>query len=418
MDQRERRPRVRIRHHPETAAIADGFDPALSVMAARPPIYPVSTYCFHSAAEAKAYFDSAMGRGNGDTGHGLIYARLNNPNAEIFEDQLVPLEKGAMGAVSFTSGMAAITGAFLAFLRPGDVVLAPRPVYGGTEHVLHELLPPFGITAHFVPAGDTAAMERAASELGSRLAMVYVESPANPTLVMTDIAAAAVIAHRERGHRRAMVVVDNTFLGPVFQSPLIHGADLVLYSATKYIGGHSDLVAGVALASDPELLVALRGVRTFFGTICEPFTAWLLTRSLATIYTRTIKQSKNASRIVEHLSGHPKLLRLHYPTLIEGEQRRIYKSQCTAPGGMLALELRGGRDAAFRFLDALRIPKLAVSLGGVESLATHPRTTTSSEMSADELDRSGITEGMVRYSVGVEYWRDLVRDIESALEQA
>lgn len=421
MNEKTRRPRsVHIRHHPETSAISEGYDPALSVMAARPPIYPVSTYCFHSAAEAKAFFDAALGRvdGLGEAAKGLIYARINNPNAEIFEDQLVPLEKGAVGAVSFASGMSAITGAFLAFLRPGDVVLSTRPVYGGTEHVLHELLPPFGITARFVPAGDTAALEDAAAEIGHRLAMVYVETPANPTLTMTDIAAAAVIAHQESKHRRALLVVDNTFLGPVFQSPLVHGADLLVYSATKYIGGHSDVVAGVALASDPELLAALRTVRSFFGTICEPFSAWLLTRSLATIYTRTIKQSKNAARLVERLHHHPKLSRICYPTLLEGEQKRIYKAQCTAPGGMMALELVGGRGAAFRFLDALQIPKLAVSLGGVESLVTHPRTTTSSEMSEEELDRSDITEGLVRFSVGVEYWRDLALDIERALELA
>jgi cystathionine beta-lyase/cystathionine gamma-synthase len=245
--------------------------------------------------------------------------------------------------------------------------------------------------------------------------MVYVETPANPTLRMSDIAVAARLAHRERGGRRALLAVDNTFLGPVFQSPLLHGADLVLYSATKYIGGHSDVVAGAALTRDPELLERVKATRAFFGTICEPFSAWLLQRSLATIYTRTIKQSKNASRIVERLKGHPKIRRIFYPALFDGEQERIYRAQCTAPGGMISLDLEGGEEGAFRFLDGLKIAKLAVSLGGVETLATHPKTTVSSEMSPAELERTGITDGLVRYSTGVEYWRDLLADIQQAL---
>lgn len=416
-----RRIRIHHPHHPETSAVTEGYDPSLSVMAARPPIYPVSTYCFHSAAEAQHFFDLALGRvqdGPDEHGAGLIYARLNNPNAEMFEDLLVPLEKGAAGAASFASGMAAITSTFLAFLRPGDVVLHTRPIYGGTDHVLNHMLPPFGITTRGVDAGDADAMAREAEAIGDRLAMIYVETPGNPTLIMTDIAAASEVARRHRGQRRVLTVVDNTFLGPVFQSPLVHGADLVVYSATKYIGGHSDVVAGAALASEPELVSKVKTVRSFFGTICEPFSAWLLQRSLATIYTRTIKQSKNASRLVDRFKDHPGLQRIHYPTLLEGEQKRIFKAQCTAPGGMIAFDLKGGREAAFRFLDALRIPKLAVSLGSVETLVTHPRTTTSSEMDPAEMDRAGITEGLVRYSTGVEYWRDLAEDIDQALRAA
>lgn len=400
--------------HPETAALVEGFDPALSVMAARPPIYPVSTYCFHSAAEAERFFDAALGRERGPSE--LIYARLNNPNAEMFEDQLVPLERGARAAASFASGMAAITTTVLAFLRPGDVVLYTRPIYGGTDHLLHHLLPDFGVTARGVNAGDAEALAREASHLGDALAMIYVETPANPTLRMTDIEAAARVAH-ERS-RPALLAVDNTFLGPIFQSPLVHGADLVLYSASKYLGGHSDLVAGAVLARDGGLVERVKGVRPFFGTICEPFTAWLLQRSLATIYTRMVKQSKNASRIVQRLEGHPKIRRIHYPTLFEGEQARIYRAQCTAPGGMIAFELVGGKEAAFRFLDALKIAKLAVSLGGVETLATHPKTTVSSEMAPEEMELARITDGLVRYSTGVEYWRDLAEDIEQALERA
>jgi len=411
--------RIRI-HHPETSAISEGFDPALSVMAARPPIYPVSTYCFRNAAEAKQFFDMALGRIATPPGASqeLIYARLNNPNAEMFESALVPLERGAAVAASFASGMSAITTCFLTFLRPGDVVLFTRPIYGGTDHVLNHMLEPFGIRARGVDAGSIDALAAEAERLGDSLALVYLETPANPTLRMTEIAGAAAVAHERPHRRRALLAVDNTFLGPLFQSPLEHGADLVLYSATKYIGGHSDLVAGAVLARDPALVEEMKKVRSFFGTICEPFTAWLLERSLATIYTRMVKQSKNALRIVERLRGHPKLRRIYYPTLADGEQRRVYEKQCTAPGGMISFEIAGGQAAAFRFLDSLKIAKLAVSLGSVESLVTHPRTTTSSEMEPEEMERVGISDGLVRFSTGVEYWRDLAEDIEQALERA
>ncbi len=406
--------------HPQTAAVSEGFDPTLSVMAARPPIYPVSTYCFRSAREAKQFFDIALGRIESPPGASqeLIYARLNNPNAEMFESALVPLEQGAAAAASFASGMSAITTCFLAFLRPGDVVLYTRPIYGGTDHVVNHMLEPFGITARGVEAGDPDLLAGEAARIGDPLAMIYIETPANPTLRATDIAAAAQIARERGSRRRVLLAVDNTFLGPMFQSPLKHGADIVLYSATKYIGGHSDLVAGAMLARDPTLVDDAKKVRAFFGTICEPFTAWLLERSLATIHTRMDKQSGNAERIVEQLEAHPKIRRIHYPTLFEGDQKRVYEQQCTAPGGMISFEISGGEAAAFRFLDSLRIAKLAVSLGSVESLVTHPRTTTSSEMAPDEMERAGITDGLVRFSTGVEYWRDLVDDIEQALERA
>lgn len=409
--------RIRVLH-PETAAVTEGFEPALSVMAARPPIYPVSTYCFHNAAEAKLYFDMALGRAESPPGgfDELIYARLNNPNADMFEHLLVPLEKGAMTAASFASGMSAIATTMLALLRPGDVVLHTNPIYGGTDHLLNHLLEPFGIGSRGVDAGDIGAIAREAAAIGANLAMIYMETPANPTLRMTDIAAAAAIAKDHAGRRPVLLAVDNTFLGPVFQSPLEHGADLVIYSATKYIGGHSDVVAGAVLARDPSLLQSIKTVRSFFGTICEPFTAWLLQRSLATIYTRTIKQSKNASRIASRLAAHPRVRRVVYPTLFEGEQREIYERQCSAPGGMISIEVEGGQEAAFRFLDALTIARLAVSLGSVETLATHPKTTTSSEMSPGDMDRAGITDGLVRLSIGVEYWRDLADDFEQALD--
>jgi methionine-gamma-lyase len=405
------------RVHPETSSISEGFDPSLSVMAVRPPIYPVSTYSFPTAEVAAHWFEVALGKAPARKNEsvGLIYARLNNPNAEMFEDALAAIDGGARGALSFTSGMSAITTTLLTLARPGASILYQRPVYGGTDHVLHHLLGEWRVKPVAVREGE---WERALARHAKDLAVVYLETPANPTLRMIDVAAIAAAARRAVPGRRVPVVVDNTFLGPVFQSPLLYGADVAVYSATKFLGGHSDLVAGALTSPDEELLGRLRGTRAFLGTICEPFTAWMLQRSMATLHLRMIKQSKNASRLVDLLKQHRAVERVHYPTLFVGEQARIFQRQCTAPGSMIAIELAGGRAAAFRFLDALRIVRLAVSLGGVESLACHPRSTTASEMSREDLAASGVTEGLVRLSIGVEYWRDLAADLTQALDAA
>lgn len=404
-------------HHPETRSVSEGFDPTLSVMAVRPPIYPVSTFAFPSAEVAAHWFDVALGKARAVPGEhiGLIYARLNHPNAEMFEDALRAVEKGAAAAAVFTSGMAAISTTLLTLARPGTVVLYQRPVYGGTDHLFRHLLPEWNVTA--VPVED-GGWPAAMAAHGDRVAVVYLETPANPTLHLIDLEATVAAVRAGAGARRVPVVVDNTFLGPVFQSPLRHGADVVVYSATKYLGGHSDLVAGAVTSHDPELVVRIKSTRAFLGTICEPFTAWMLQRSMATLWLRMVKQSKNATRLVERIKAHPAVAVVHYPTLLTGDQARIFQRQCTAPGSMIAVELHGGRAAAFRFLNALRLVRLAVSLGGVESLACHPRTTTASEMSDEDLRASGVTEGLVRLSIGVEYWRDLAADVMQALDAA
>ncbi len=408
------------RHHPETRSVAEGFDPRLSVMAVRPPIYPVSTFAFRTAEEAAHWFDVALGRAAAAPGESssLIYARLNHPNAEMFEDALCAVEKGAKAALAFSSGMAAITTTLLALLRPGDKLVYCRPVYGGTDWVMTHMLPEWRIETIATDGDSPAAWQKAIAAAGDRLGAVYIETPANPTLRLTDLRAVIAAVRKAQKDRHVPVLVDNTFLGPVFQSPLQLGADLVLYSATKFLGGHSDLVAGAAAARDPELLGKVRTLRAFLGTICEPFTAWLLQRSMATLHVRMIKQSKNAAKIVEKLKAHPAVERVHHLTQLQGEQAKIFQEQCSAPGSLISIELRGGRAAAFRCLNALKLVRLAVSLGGVESLACHPRSTTASEMTAEDLTASGITEGLVRLSIGIEYWRDIAADLEQALDQA
>lgn len=407
--------KVTYRVRPETAVLTRGFDPRLSVGAARPPVYRTSTFVFSSPEAAERAFAIALGKVHPreDEDVDLIYARLSHPNAEIVEDQLVPLERGAHAAAVFNSGMAAITTLLFARLPKGSALLHTQPLYGGSQHFLHQVLEPLGFRVEGVPAGDTAALGAAAERMRD-LKLILLETPANPTLRMSDIAHAVAVARRHPDRPR--VVVDNTFLGPVFQHPLALGADLVVYSATKFLGGFSDLLAGVVMAADPRLVAELRGLRALFGNILQADESWILDSRLSTVSLRMNRQSKNAQKIAERLATHPRIERIFYPSLFtDPEQKRIRDAQCDFPGSLLALEIRGGKAGAFEFLRRRKIARNAVSLGGVETLACHPMTTTHSELSAAELAQAGITEGLVRVSIGTEHWRDLLADFEQAL---
>jgi cystathionine beta-lyase/cystathionine gamma-synthase len=412
--EKKKAPRVLAR--PDTEILTRGYDPRLSVGSARPAVFRSSTYVFSSPESAERAFAVALGkiRPAEDEDVELIYSRLSHPNAEILEDRLVPLEAGATSAAVFNSGMAAISTLILTLCRPGTSVIHTVPVYGGTHLLLHEVLEPFGVRPVPVSAGDGAALRRTIAETES-LRLVFIETPANPTLCMTDIASAVQAASECR--ERPVVAVDNTFMGPVFQHPLQLGADLCVYSATKYLAGFSDMLGGVVTAVDSELVAHLRSTRATLGNILQPDECWLLDSRLPTVSLRMNKQSKNAERIVDALVGHERVERIHYPGLFEEpEQRRIYRAQCDYPGGIFSLELRGGKQAAFDFLRRLRITKNAVSLGAMESLACHPATTTHSEMTPNQLDRAGVTQGLVRVSVGIENWRDLLREYTEALD--
>ncbi|MGA2712864.1 MAG: PLP-dependent transferase [Bryobacteraceae bacterium] len=401
--------------HSKTAILTLGFDPRLSVGSARPAVFRSSTYVFESPEEAEHAFAVVHGRVAAEPNEraDLIYARISHPNAEILEDRLVPLEPGATDALVFNSGMAAIMTAFFTFARPHSSIVYTMPLYGGTTALIHTFLEPFGVEGIPVRAGDTAAIAEAIGAAQDPC-IVLVETPANPTLIMTGIRGVATAAKRHAS--KPVVMVDNTFLGPVFQHPLKLGADLVLYSATKYLSGFSDLVAGAAISNDPTLIERMRSRRTMFGNILQPDECWMLDGRLPTVSLRMNRQSKNAQRIAEKLDGHPAIRRVIYPTLFrDPEQLRIYKEQCDYPGGIFSLDFYGGKAAAFTFLRQLKIARNAVSLGGVETLACHPKTTTHSGDSPDELDRAGVTDGLVRVSVGIEDWRDLLADFEQAL---
>ena len=406
---------------PPTEVLTRGYDPKLSVGSARPAVFRSSTYVFSSPEAAERAFDIMGGRAHAEPGEqiDLVYSRFNHPNAEILEDQIVPLEKGAGAALVFNSGMAAIMTAMLTYLRPGSTVIYTVPIYGGTQHFIQDYLSVWGVKGIAVPAGQGAMLDDAIRSAGNP-AIVLIETPANPTLTMTDIRRACrTVASLPvtNGHRRPIVMVDNTLLGPAFQHPLDLGADMTLYSATKYLSGLSDMIGGVALSADPELMRPVRSKRNLFGNILQPDECWMLDGRLPTVSLRMTRASKNAQHITEALASHPKCSRMIYPTMFKDpEQSSIFASQCDYAGAMFSMEIAGGKRGAFDFLRCLRIARNAVSLGGVETLVCHPKSTTHSGFTEEEFREAGVTGGMVRVSVGIEDWRDLLADFRQALD--
>ncbi len=407
---------------PESLMMGYGYRPEWSEGSIKCPIFQTSTFVFKTAEEGKAFFELAYGlREKGPTESlGLIYSRLNNPDLEVLEDRLTLWDEAEAAAVH-ASGMAAIATTVLTFLRPGDVLLHSSPLYGGTEHLFGHVLPEFGIDVVGFPAGPQGpkVAERILSDdsIADRLAMIFIETPANPTNGLVDIAHCAELARRHsRGDRQVVLVVDNTFLGPLFQHPLKFGADLVVYSATKYIGGHSDVIGGAVLGTE-ELINKVLGTRTFLGTASEPWTGWLLLRSLETLKLRMTSQMKNARYVADFLADHAKVDEVHYLGHITEEhpQFDVYKRQCVTPGAMVSFDIHGGEAEAFKFLNSLKLIHLAVSLGGTESLAQHPATMTHSDIPAKDQPAMGITPALIRLSIGVEHPEDLIADIAQAL---
>ena len=423
MDKRKKDDRNRVREmRPESLMMSYGYRPDWSEGALKCPIFQTSTFVFKSAEEGKAFFEIAYGlrQKGASESPGLIYSRLNNPDLEILEDRLTLWDKAEACAV-FESGMAAISTTLLEFLRPGDLLLHSEPVYGGTDYLLKHVLTRFGIRVAGFRAGDSREeIEGVLQSSGTpeQLAMIYVETPGNPTNALVDIAECADIAKRhETAGRRALVAIDNTFLGPLWQHPLQHGADLVLYSATKFIGGHSDVVAGACLGRS-ALIERVKSMRTFLGTMAGPWTGWLLMRSLETLKLRMTCQMKNARYVADFLADHPKVEHVYYLGHLaqDDPQHLVYQKQCIAPGSMISFDVTGGEAEAFRFLNALKLIKLAVSLGGTESLAEHPASMTHTDIAPEERARMGITDRMIRLSVGIENPEDLVAELGRALE--
>ncbi len=410
---------------PESLMMSYGYKPELSEGAIKCPIFQTSTFVFKSAEEGKAFFEVAYGLRNPKEGEelGLIYSRINNPDLEILENRLTLWDEAEDGAV-FESGMAAITTVLLEFLNPGDLLLISSPLYGGSDHFIKKVLPKFGIQVAQFRAGQSQnEIMDIVQKTGKadKLALIYIETPANPTNDLIDIAASKEIAkHFSTATKEVYLAVDNTYMGPIWQHPLKHGADLVLYSATKYIGGHSDVIAGACLGSQ-KLLKRVKALRTFLGNMASPHTGWLLLRSLETLKVRMDAQAKNAEKVAEFLNQHPKIEKVYYLGNLTSEnnpeQFRIKQKQCITNGAMISFDIKGTEKQAFAFLNALKLIKLAVSLGSTESLAEHPATMTHADVDPDFKKEIGITEKMIRLSVGIEHYEDLIQDIAQALEK-
>lgn len=408
--------------HPESLMMSYGYKPELSEGAIKCPIFQTSTFVFRTAEEGKAFFEVAYGlREKGEQEElGLIYSRLNNPDLQILEERLCLWDDAEECAV-FESGMSAISTCLLEFLSPGDVLLFSNPVYGGTDHFIKQTLTRFGIDVIGFYPWDQHRLGDIIRESGKadRVRMIYVETPGNPTNSLIDIQACADLAKSlSTADTKVLVAVDNTYMGPLWQNPLKQGADLVLYSATKYIGGHSDLIAGACLGSK-ALMARVKGMRTFLGCMAGPWTGWLLLRSLETLKARMDIQARNAAQVADFLKAHGKVELVHYLGFIEDPaQKAIRDAQCIGNGAMLSFNVKGGEAEAFRLLNALKLVKLAVSLGSTESLVEHPASMTHAGVDPVEREKLGITDNLIRLSVGVEHPSDLIADLQQALDKA
>lgn len=409
---------------PESQMMGYGYDPHLSEGALKPPVFLTSTFVFRTAQDGKDFFDYTSGRKPlpAGTAGGLVYSRFNNPNLEVLEDRLALWDEAEAAAV-FSSGMSAIATTFLAYLRAGDVLLCCQPLYGGTETLIAKALPNYGV--RHVAFSDGVSRESvaraAATAMGEgRVAMIMTETPANPTNTLVDLALMAAVADdigRKQGHR-PLVVTDNTLLGPLYQNPLKCGADVNVYSLTKYVGGHSDLVAG-GVTGRRAVMQPIRQLRGAMGTQLDPNSAWMLLRSLETLKLRMERATANAQQVAEFLATQPKVTAVKHLGLLAASDpcRAVFERQCSGAGSTFSFEVQGGEAGAFRFLDALQVIKLAVSLGGTESLASHPAAMTHSGVPAELRSRLGISESMIRVSIGIENPADLIEDVRQALER-
>ncbi|MFZ5742975.1 MAG: cystathionine gamma-synthase family protein [Pseudomonadota bacterium] len=421
-----RKPKAAITHignhelSPATLMMSHGYDPVLSEGSLKAPIFLTSTFAFPSAADGKRFFEGITGKVPGGT-DGLVYSRFNGPNQQILEGRLA-LWDGAEEALCFSSGMTAITVLMLALCNAGDVIVHSGPLYAASEGFVAKHMSRFGVTYRDFPAGATRAEIEAviedakalAAKQGGKVAMIYLESPANPTNALVDVESVRDARNAVLG-ADCPIAIDNTFLGPLWARPIDQGADLVVYSLTKYVGGHSDLVAG-SVSGAKKWLTPIRMLRNTMGGIADPNTAWMLLRSLETVELRMARAGENAAKVCAWLKDHPKVAGLGYLGMLDDpRQQDIYNRHCSGAGSTFSLLLKGGEAECFRFLDALRIAKLAVSLGGTETLASHPASMTHLSVPDERKAALGITDNLVRISIGIEAADDLIADFEQAL---
>jgi len=362
------------------------------------PIYQTSTFSFKSAKHGADCFAG--------TDPGYIYTRIGNPTINALECKIAELENGYRG-IALSSGMAAVTTVYMTLLSEGSHIVSTSAVYGPSRNVLESHFAKFGVKMSFIDTTDVNNIEK---HFTPETKVLFLETPANPTLAITDIQKASDLAHKHG----IMVVVDNTFCSPYLQKPLDLGADVVLHSVTKFINGHADIVGGVIVAKDPTLYAKLRKTMVLMGGNMDPHQAFMVTRGVKTLSVRMDRAQENAQKVAEWLEKHPKVASVAYPGLKSHPQHELAKKQMKGPGAMISFELKGGYNAGVALMDNVKLAMLAVSLGGVETLIQHPASMTHAGMSKEAREAAFITDGLVRYSVGIEDVNDLIADLEQA----
>jgi len=405
---------------PSTSVISAGYDPALSEMSAKMPIFATSTFIFKTAEDGERFFrlSSHPEERKHDEEPGLIYTRLNNPNMEIVEDKMVVMQPGAEAAAVLPSGMSAISSSILALLNPGDTIVYSAPLYGGTEHLFNTAINKYKIKTVPVHSLTVDEYRKVIDKHKDTLAMIFIETPTNPTIVHSDVEEIVkLVREYSADDKRVIVAVDNTFMGPVFQNFFDVGIDICIYSATKFIGGHSDLIGGFVLGSKSDIQ-KIKSFRSVIGAATDPFCCWLMARSLETVEIRMLKASENAQKVAAFLDNHPIVEKVLYPSLLKkgNPQYDIYKKQCSGPGSLISFYIKGGKKEAFKVLNNVHVCRLAVSLGGTETLIQHPRRMTHADVPEELCQATGLTDSMIRISIGVEDADDLINDLKQALE--
>ncbi len=375
--------------------IEDQFGSAVS------PIYQTSTFKFKNADEGADLFAGRQ--------EGFIYSRIGNPTVDVLEKKLAELENGYR-SVAFASGMAAVSTIFTALLASGDHVVCTEAVYGPSRGLLEGMFAKFGVESTFVDTSDIANIQQAIQE---NTKLLYIESPANPTMQLTDIQQASELAHQHD----ILVCVDNTFCSPLLQRPLDLGADIVLHSLTKYINGHADIVGGALICKDKELYGVLRKAMVLLGGNIDPNQAFLVIRGVKTLSLRVERAQENAQKVAEFLENHPKVAWVNYPGLPSFCQYELAKKQMYGPGSMIAFGVKGGLEAGKTVMNSVQLAMLAVSLGGIETLIQHPASMTHAGVSEASRKSAGITDDLIRYSIGIETVEDIIADIDYALSQ-
>lgn len=365
------------------------------------PIYQTSTFAFRNAAHGADLF---AGREKG-----FIYSRIGNPTIGALEDKLAVMENG-FGAIACSSGMGAVSTVYLALLSKGDHIVSSNAVYGPSRNIMENHFVRWGIESSYVDTSDINVIREA---IRPNTKVLYLETPANPTMTIVDIKAASDLAHQHG----IIVVVDNTFCSPVLQKPLDLGADISLHSLTKYINGHADIVGGALIAKTEDMYKKLRAIMVGFGFNMDPHQAYLVIRGAKTLALRVERAQENSIKVAEFLEAHPKIAWVKYPGLKSHPQYELAQQQMKGPGSMICFEMKGGYEAGVKLMNNVHLVMLAVSLGGVESLIQHPASMTHAGVSAEGKKTAFITEGLVRLSVGIEDVDDVIKDLEYALDQ-